>query len=119
MNALRRPVSVTILACVYLVVGAAGFAYHFRELLSLQQDGVWAELTELLAIVAGAFMLRGHDWARWLALAWMVFHVVLSAFHSSRELAVHGVICAVIGWILFRPQATRYFRSALFTSASS
>ena len=119
MNANKRPISVTILACVYLAVGALGFAYHFRELLSLQQDIVWAELTELLAIVSGAFMLRGHDWARWLALAWMVFHVVLSAFHSPRELAIHGLICAVIAWILFRSQATRYFRSALFTSASS
>jgi hypothetical protein len=119
MNTPRRPVSVTILACVYLVVGAVGFAYHFREMLSLQQDSVWAELTELLAIVSGAFMLRGHDWARWLAVAWMVFHVVLSAFHSSREFAVHSLFCAVIAWILFRSQATRYFRNALFTSASS
>ncbi len=119
MNANKRPISVTILACVYLVVGAIGFAYHFRELMSLQQDSVWAELTELLAIVSGAFMLRGHDWARWLALAWMVFHVVLSAFHSSREFAVHSLFCAVIAWILLRSPATQYFRSAPFTSASS
>ena len=111
MNANKRPISVTILACVYLAVGALGFAYHFRELLSLQQDIVWAELTELLAIVSGVFMLRGHNWARWLALAWIIFHVILSAFHSSREFAIHGLFCAVIAWILFRPQAVRYFRS--------
>jgi hypothetical protein len=122
MNTLRRPVSVTILACVYLVVGAVGFAYYFRPMLSLQQESVWAELTELLAIVSGVFMLRGRDWARWLALAWIVFHVVLSAFHSFREFAIHGLLCAVIAWILFRSHATRYFRSrrkGLFTSASS
>jgi hypothetical protein len=119
MNANKRPISVTILACVYLAVGAIGFSYHFRELLSLQQDIVWAELTELLAIVCGAFMLRGHNWARWLALAWIVFHVILSAFHSFRELAIHALFCAVIAWILFRPQAARYFRSGLFTSAPS
>jgi hypothetical protein len=122
MNANKRPISVTILACVYLAVGAIGFAYHFRELLSLQQDIVWAEFTELLAIISGVFMLRGHNWARWLALAWIVFHVVLSAFHSSREFAIHGLFCAVIAWILFRAQAARYFRSAReapFTSGSS
>jgi hypothetical protein len=119
MNGNKRPISVTILAGVYLVVGAVGFAYHFRGLLSLQQDSVWAELTEFLAIVCGAFMLRGHNWARWLALAWIVFHVVLSAFHSFRELAIHALFCAVIAWILFRPQAARYFRSGLFTSAPS
>ena len=109
MNRNKRPISVTILAGVYLVVGAVGFAYHFRGLLSLQQDIVWAELTEFLAIVSGAFMLRGHNWARWLALAWIVFHVILSAFHSFRELAIHALFCAVIAWILFRPQAARYF----------
>jgi hypothetical protein len=119
MNANKRPISVTILSCVYLAVGAIGFAYHFRELLSLQQDIVWAELTEFLAIVCGAFMLLGHNWARWLALAWIVFHVVLSAFHSFRELAIHALFCAVIAWILFRPQAARYFGSGLFTSAPS
>jgi hypothetical protein len=119
MNAHQRPVSVTILACLYLGVGAIGFAYHFRELLWLQQDSVWVELTEFLAIICGAFMLRGHDWARWLALAWIVFHVVLSAFHSFREFAIHGLFSVVIAWILFRPQAARYFRSGLFTSASS
>ena len=119
MNTPRRPVSVTILACVYLVVGAAGFAYHFREMLSLQQGGVWAELTELLAIVSGAFMLRGHDWARWLALAWIAFHVILSIVESDHGLAIHGLLSVVIAWILFRSQAARYFRSALFTSAPS
>jgi hypothetical protein len=122
MNANKRPISVTILACVYLSVGAIGFAYHFREFLLLQQDIVWVELTQLLAIVCGAFMLRGHNWARWLALAWIVFHVVLSAFHSSREFAIHGLFCAVIAWILFRSQAAHYFRNAReapFTSGSS
>jgi hypothetical protein len=110
MNANKRPISVTILACVYLAVGAIGFAYHFRELLSLQQDIVWAELTEFLAIVSGAFMLRGHNWARWLALAWIVFHVILSLFDSFHGLAAHALFCLVIAWILFRPEAARYFR---------
>jgi hypothetical protein len=64
MNSNKRPLSVTILACMYLAVGTIGFAKHFRELLALQHDGVWIELTEFLAIVSGAFMLRGNDWAR-------------------------------------------------------
>ena len=119
MNAIKRTISVTIIACVYLAVGTLAFVYHFRELLSLQRDSVSIELTEFLAVVSGAFMLRGHNWARWLALAWIVFHVILSAFHSFRELAIHALFCAVIAWILFRPQAARYFRSGLFTSAPS
>ena len=49
-------------------------AYHFSEL--RQPEGVWVGLTELLAILSGVFMLRGQNWARWLALAWIAFHVI-------------------------------------------
>jgi hypothetical protein len=110
MNASQRPISVTIIACLYLAVGTVAFVYHFRELLSLQRDSVTVELTEFLAIVSGAFMLRGHNWARWLALAWIVFHVILSLFDSFHGLAAHALFCVVIAWILFRPEAARYFR---------
>jgi hypothetical protein len=110
MNSNKRPVSITILACVYLAVGIIGFAYHFRDL--RQPDGIGIELTEFLAILCGAFLLRGKNWARWLALAWIAFHVILSAFHPFRELAIHGLFFAVIVWLLFRPEAARYFRGA-------
>jgi hypothetical protein len=110
-----RPLSVTILAWVYIGVGAIGFVYHlteFRAADTFQYDGVWVELIRLLAIVCGVFMLRGHNWARWLALAWIVFHVALSAFHAFHEFAIHCLFCAVIAWYLFRPEAGRYFRGA-------
>jgi hypothetical protein len=106
----RRPISVSLLAVVYVLTGMAGLAVHFREFLARQPDTVWIELTELLAILIGVFLFRGHDWARWLALAWIAFHVALSVFDSVRELAVHSAICALIAWILFRPAAARYFR---------
>ena len=108
MNAKPRPVSVLIVACLYLAVGAIGFAYHFRAL--GQPDGIWLGLTEFLAILSGGFMLRGQNWARWLALTWMAFHLILSAFHQLREFAVHSVFFALIAWVLFRPEARRYFR---------
>jgi hypothetical protein len=110
MNAIKRPISVTIIACVYLAVGTLALVYHFRELLSLQRDSVSIELTEFLAVVSGAFMLRGHNWARWLALAWIAFHVILSIVESDHGLAIHGLLAVVIAWILFRPEAARYFR---------
>ena len=110
MNPIKRPISVTILAFLYLAVGTLAFVYHFRELVSLQRDSFGMELTELLAIVSGAFMLRGHNWARWLALAWIVFHVILSVFDSDHGLVIRGLLSAVIAWFLFRPEAARYFR---------
>jgi hypothetical protein len=112
MNSNKRPISVTILACVYLAVGVGGFAVHFRELLARHPDAVGIEVTELTAIVCGVYLLRGQNWVRWLALAWVVFHVILSAFHAIRELAVHALLCAVFAWLLFRPEAARYFRGA-------
>ena len=115
MTSNKRPLSVTILGCVYIVVGTVGFVYHFTEFRArnaFRYDDVWVELVRLLAIIAGAFMLRGHNWARWLALAWIASHVILSAFHSWGEFAMHCLFCAVIAWFLFRPDAEQYFTAA-------
>ena len=108
MNATKRPVSLWILSCLYIAVGTIGFAYHFSELMAHQDDSVWIELTELLAIVSGAFMLRGHNWARWLALVWMASHVAIS-FPGYRQMAMHLTIFAGVAWVLFRPNTRRYF----------
>jgi hypothetical protein len=106
---------VTIIACIYILVGVIGFAYHFTDLHTqnaFQYDGLLIEFVRILAVIAGAFMLRAHNWARWLALAWIALHVVLSAFNSLPQFAVHCVFFAVIAWLLFRPEVGRYFRGA-------
>lgn len=108
MNPRKRPVSILVLSCLYIAVGAIGFIYHFSELIALQPDSIWIELTELLGLIAGAFMLRGQNWARWLALAWIAFHVAIS-FPVIRQVAIHSAIFAAIAWILFRADAGRYF----------
>ncbi len=117
MSPSNRPISITLLACLYIGVGTIGFAYHFPALLQAQHDAPAMELTELLAVVCGVFLLRGRNWARWLALAWIAFHVVLSAFDRLHGLIVHSVFCAAIAWLLFRPVADRYFRSARIQAA--
>ncbi|HTZ75868.1 MAG TPA: hypothetical protein VMB47_18270 [Candidatus Aquilonibacter sp.] len=109
MNSKKPPVAIIFLGLLYIAVGAVNFAHHFRQSLASPRGGVWVLLVELLAIVAGAFLLRGQNWARWLALAWMLFHVAISAA-VLRELIIHGVICILIAWLLFRPESTRYFR---------
>lgn len=95
-----------------IAAGATGLAYHFPELLRQPwpRDILWVELVRLAAIVCGIFLLRGREWARWLALAWMAYHVVLSAFHEAPGLVLHSLFLAAIGWVLLRPAATRYFR---------
>jgi len=73
MNENKRPVSVLAVACLYIFVGTVGFVFHFKELLAGHPDAWGIEITELVALVSGIFLLRGQNWARWLALAWIVF----------------------------------------------
>jgi hypothetical protein len=117
MSTNKRPLPVIIIALLYLAVGIIGFVYHFRSLPAWQQDSVWVETTELLAAVIGVFLLRGHNWARWLAVAWMAFHVVLSAFDSYAQAAVHLAFLALITWALFAPLSARYFGERRRTEA--
>lgn len=110
---MKRPLSVTIVGCVFVAAGLVGLAYHVPEFNSqpFHSELIWAALVRLLAVVSGVYILRGRDWARWLALAWMAFHVVLSGFHSAGELAMHAILLAAIGFFLLRPPAAPYFRS--------
>ena len=58
-------------------------------------------------------MLRGSNWARWLLIVWLGYHVALSVFHAPFELVVHSLLFAAVLYFLFRPQATAYFRGTL------
>ena len=111
----KRPLSITIISWLFVGAGIIGLAYHATEFKAdrpFQYDVLWVCLVRFVAILCGVFILRGSNWARWLLLVWIAFHVVLSAFHSLTELAVHSLLLAVIGYFLFRPQASAYFRGA-------
>jgi hypothetical protein len=108
MGASQRPIAVWIISCLFLAVGLAGLIFHFPRHMVFHQDDFWIETTELLAVVSGVFMLRGHNWARWLALAWMAFHVAIS-WPEVSKIAIHATFLAAIAWLLFRPDARRYF----------
>jgi hypothetical protein len=111
----KRPLSVILIGCIYIATGAIGLVYHlskYRLQDPFEYDIVWIALVELIAITAGIYMLRGRNWARWLAIAWIAFHVVLSAFGPRSELLMHLLLCVVFAYFLFRPQATRYFHAA-------
>ena len=104
----------TVIGWLFIVTGVVGLAYHateFKLQRPFQYDLVWVGFVRLLAIVAGAFVLRGSAGARWLVLVWLAYHVVLSAFHSLSELVIHALLLAVVSWFLFRPAASAYFRS--------
>ena len=110
MTLQKRSVLVTAIACLYIAVGAIGFIRHIDTLRPPTQEGIEIEVTEIIGLIAGIFLLRGHNWARWLAIAWIAFHVGLSAFHALPEFLTHLAFFLAIAWILFRPEANAYFR---------
>ena len=108
----QRPDLVTAIGFVFIAVGAIEIAYHLIGLKHpFQHDVLWVCLVNLIAVVCGIYMLRGRNWARWLTLVWIAYHVILSSFHSFGKLAVHGILFAVFAYSLFRPNVTQYFRS--------
>jgi len=108
-----RPVSITILGWLFIAVGTMGVLYHLSDFKTLRLPDYQPFLicfVRLLAILGGAFMLRGSNGSRWLVIFWLALHVVLSAFHSRFELVVHALFLVVITYLLFRPRASAYFR---------
>lgn len=109
-----RPLSVTIIAGIYVIAGIGGIAAHAREFNPhhfFQLDPILPLTVRLLAIVAGIFMLRGQNWARWLAIVWIGYHVIWGSLQSLQAGIIHAVLFAVFAYLLFRAPANRYFRS--------
>jgi hypothetical protein len=97
---------------MFIAAGSVGLLYHLSELKALpfRQGLVWVSFVRFLAILGGVFLLRGFNWARWLLVGWLAFHVFLSFLHSRMEVVMHGFLLAVIAYFLFRSQASAYFR---------
>lgn len=115
LKSMKRPLAVMIVAVVYLVVGVAGFVAHFPELAAGHRDAFLIETTELLAAVSGAFLWLGHNWARWLAVAWILFHVAISFTDPIGKLLAHVVFSILVAWALFRPASGQWFRPTAAT----
>ena len=107
----KRPLSVTIIGCIFIIVGIVGFAYHITEFDTQRpfgNDSILILLVRLLAALGGVFLLRGSGWARWFLIVWIAYHVVLSAFHPLFELIVHSLLLVVIAYFLYRPKVSAW-----------
>jgi hypothetical protein len=106
---MKRPWAVTVLGLLFIVAGLVGLFYHVtQEKLSWGLALILA--VRLLAVVGGIFLLFGHNWARWLTVVWLAFHVVVSAFHSMEQMAAHGVLLVIVAYFLFKSPEENYFR---------
>lgn len=98
--------AVFAIAVLYIVVGLGGFVSHFPR--HWQSEDILIEVTELVAVTCGVFLLRRKNWARWLAIAWMALHVAIS-FPVTTQVAIHLSFLIVIAWALFRSPTRGYF----------
>jgi len=109
----NRPTSVTVIGVIFLAAGIIGLAYHATEFklhAPFEYDLVLVLVVRLIAVICAVFMLRAQNWARWLLVIWIAYHVILSAFHSTSQMIVHGLLLLVIIYFLFRRSASVYFR---------
>jgi hypothetical protein len=110
----KRPLAVTLIGALFIAAGTIGVVYHATEVRAgepFQVEAVWIVLLRLLAIVGGVFVLRGRKWARWLVVAWMGYHVVLSSWHSPVEIGVHAMLLVLIAYGLFRGPSAAFFQT--------
>ncbi len=106
------PPTITLLSFLFVAVGFISTAFHVWQFnitrpTILEEAGVYA--IGALAVVTGIYMLRGRNWARWLALGWISFHVIVAAFNQPLGLVVHGVFVVLLAWLLFRRESQQWF----------
>jgi hypothetical protein len=106
-----RPRLVTLLGWMLIALGAIECVYRLTMIRwPLHAEDVGVPLFELIILVCGIFLLRGCDWARWLAVAWVGFHIVVGSLHSLSRGILHGLIFLAFVWMIFRPAMNAWFR---------
>jgi hypothetical protein len=108
----RRTPSVLAVGVLFLVLGAMDVYRGIGPLIATTSP-LAAENMQLLAIgiaalVGGAFVLRGQNWARWLLAVWMLLHVAISV-GQPRQFIGHLMIFGFVAFLLFRPGARSHF----------
>jgi hypothetical protein len=96
-----RPVVVTIAGVLLLAGAAIGLVMHRADPIPLAIN--------VIGIICAVFLMRGANWARWLGLLWVAGHLVIGAIEAPRTLIVHGVLFALIAYLLLRRDARAYF----------
>ena len=111
----KRPLAVIVVALIFIAAGVFGLIHHFPELFAetdfINYEALWVLFLRALSLIIGIYLLRGANWSRWLALAWIAYHVVLSAFHSALGGITHFIILMIIAFLLFLPKSGAFFRN--------
>jgi hypothetical protein len=109
----NRPLPVIIVAVLFILVGCMGFGYHLKDLFEVtinRYETIWVLLLRIVAIACGLMLLYRINWARWLAVAWLAYHVVISALNSTSEMVMHLAFLILVSVLLFLPVSSAYFK---------
>jgi hypothetical protein len=111
-----RPRSITIISWLFIVLGIVSLVHGLmpgRRVAgsdtALSFGHLLAHTLHLLALVGGAFLLRGRNWARWLLTGWMAIHIVIGFAHGLGPTLMHLGIFGWLTYLLFRPGANAFF----------
>jgi hypothetical protein len=107
------PPSIVVISFLFILAGGISIGvrvwqFSINKPTFLGEAGVYT--SGGIAIAAGIYLMRGRNWARWLALAWLVFQCVISAFYQPLGLPVHLCFIGVLAWFLFRREAQQWFK---------
>jgi len=108
LHSAQRPFQVTFLGWLFILVGIVSTTYHLWKG-ALDRWTLPIVLIGTIAIVAGIFLLRGARWSRWLVLAWLAFHVAVSALNSLSAALPHLALLLVVAYFLLGPPTSKYF----------
>lgn len=110
----NRPLPVIIVAILFILAGSVGFVYHINELFEVNgnvSEAIWILILRILAVICGVLLLYRINWARWLAIAWMAYHVAISALNSTSEMITHIVFLILVAVLLFLPVSSAFFKN--------
>jgi len=117
----KRPRSIIVVSLLFILLGLITLVHAAVELINTTDrltdlKSHWMiYLSAVAAIVGGVFLFKGQNWARWLLVLWMAFHIVVGALHGIVTLLTHVAIFAVILFFLFRRPASSYFKNRVST----
>jgi hypothetical protein len=113
MKILNRPLPIVIVSILFILTGILGIATHTNDFKNPNVkliELLWALFVRILAIVCGVLLLYKIKWARWLAIIWLVYHIVIGAFNSTSETISHIVILIIVCVLLFLLISVDYFK---------
>ena len=110
----NRPIAVIIVSVLFILTGCFGIANHIKDFFEPNgklSELIWVLFVRILAIVCGLLLLFRTNWARWLAITWLVYHILISALNSTSEMIAHIVFLILVSVLLFLPASSIYFQN--------